>query len=80
MIGASPVLEPATRSFIAGLDLINLNDGIAARAVEIRREHRIRLPDAIIWTTADVGSKLLVTRNAKDCPSGAPGVRIPYIL
>jgi predicted nucleic acid-binding protein len=40
----------------------------------------MRLPDAIIWASADVHSMLLVTRNTKDFPADLPGIRIPYML
>lgn len=41
---------------------------------------RIRLPDAIIWATADVGGLLLVTRNTRDFDASNPGICIPYTL
>ena len=31
-----------------------------------------------IWATAQVHSMLLVSRNTKDFPADAPGVRVPY--
>lgn len=52
--------------------------GIAERAVAIRREHRMRLPDAIIWASAQSQGALLVTRNSNDFPPEEPGVRVPY--
>jgi predicted nucleic acid-binding protein len=55
-----------------------LDIDIANRAVEIRKEKRVRLPDAIVWTTAQVHSLLLVSRNTKDFPADEPGVRVPY--
>jgi len=39
---------------------------------------RVRLPDAIIWATAQVHGLLLVTRNVRDFPQGEPGVSVPY--
>ena len=42
------------------------------------RDHRLRLPDAIIWATARVAGAVLVTRNTKDVPAGDPAVRVPY--
>jgi predicted nucleic acid-binding protein len=61
-------------------DVIDLDRAIAERAVLIRREKRVRLPDAIIWATAQVHSLLLVSRNTKDFPEDDPGVRVPYRL
>lgn len=47
-------------------------------AVQLRREHRIRLPDAIIWATAKAYGAVLVTRNTKDFDSAQDGIRVPY--
>jgi hypothetical protein len=38
----------------------------------------MRLPDAIIWASAKSENALLVSRNSKDFPADAPGVRMPY--
>ena len=51
---------------------------VTEQAVALRREHRIRLPDAIIWATARASGALLVTRNTKDFPANDPGIRVPY--
>jgi predicted nucleic acid-binding protein len=40
----------------------------------------IKLPDAIIWATAQVNAMLLVTRNTRDFTVGDPGIRMPYRL
>jgi predicted nucleic acid-binding protein len=53
---------------------------IAREAVEIRRGHRIRLPDAIVWASARSEAAVLITRNTKDFPKGESGIRIPYSL
>lgn len=39
---------------------------VAETAVQLRREYRVRLPDAIIWVTAKTRTAVLVTRNTKD--------------
>jgi predicted nucleic acid-binding protein len=44
----------------------------------MRRTHRLRLPDAIIWASARANSALLVTRNTKVFPATEPDVRRPY--
>jgi len=48
--------------------------------VMIRQQRRIRLPDAIVWASAQQHSLLLVSRNTKDFPASEPGVRVPYKL
>ena len=80
MVGASPDLEAATRSFLSDFTVVAVDEPIAERAVSLRRDHRIKLPDAVIWATAQVHALLLVTRNTKDLPQGDPGVRAPYRL
>ena len=80
MVGVDQDLEAPTRSFLNGFDLVDVDQRIAERAVSLRRDHRIKLPDAIIWATAQVHAMLLVTRNIKDFPADDPGVRAPYKL
>lgn len=78
MVGADASVEAATRAFLSAFETIGVDAEIAERAVAIRRERRMRLPDAIIKATADVAGALLVTRNSRDFPADMPGVRIPY--
>ncbi len=80
MAGARPDNEQGTRRFLNRFARIDLSDAIAEQAAAIRRERRIKLPDAIIWATAACESLMLVTRNSKDFPADEPWVRIPYAL
>ena len=80
MVGASEESQSNTRAFLAGFARIELDDAVAQRAVDLRRKHRIKLPDAIVWASAQAQGRLLVTRNTKDFPADDPGVRIPYGL
>ena len=80
MVGANADLVEPTRLFLEGFNVIALNDEIAHRAVALRRAHRIKLPDAVIWGTAQTARRLLVTRNVRDFPPNDPGVREPYAL
>ena len=80
MIGAEPAAAAGTRSFLDSFDVILVDGPIAEGAVAIRKKHRIKLPDAIIWASAEANSMVLVTRNSKDFPELSPGVRIPYKL
>lgn len=80
MIGADADLVEPTRRFLEGFEVIQLDDEIANHAVELRRAHRIKSPDAVIWATAQVAERLLVTRNTKDFPIDDPGIREPYTL
>ena len=80
LVGAPRDVENATRAFLDGFAMIALDDRVAERAVSLRRRHGVKLPDAIIWASADVNSLLLVTRNTKDIGDDLPGVRVPYRL
>ncbi|GLQ58135.1 type II toxin-antitoxin system VapC family toxin [Devosia nitrariae] len=80
LVGARADVEAATHEFLSGFDIVPLDDSVAGRAVELRRDYRLKLPDAVIWASADVHSMLLVTRDSKDFPVDAPGIRVPYFL
>jgi predicted nucleic acid-binding protein len=80
MVGAAAELESPTRDFLSGFEIIGLDGRIAARAVDLRRRYRIKLPDAVIWASAQDRAMLLVTRNTKDFPAEDPSVRAPYAL
>jgi predicted nucleic acid-binding protein len=78
LVGTTADDEAAIRRWLSSFHVIGLNGEIASRAVEIRKQRRIRLPDAIVWASADINSMLLVSRNTKDFPADEPGVRVPY--
>jgi predicted nucleic acid-binding protein len=59
-------------------EMIELNEGVAREAITLRRQHRLKLPDAIIWASAKLRENLLVTRNSRDFPIDYPGIRVPY--
>lgn len=61
-------------------EIIPLDLAVAETAVQLRREYRLRLPDAIIWATARVNDAALVTRNTKDFKPDWDGIRLPYAL
>jgi len=78
MVGASEDEAPVVGQFLNRFTQISIDAEVASATVAIRREHRIRLPDAIIWASARHAGVLLVTRNSRDFPLDYPGVRIPY--
>ena len=78
MVGTQAAAEHGTREFLDGFVLIGLDEAVAERAVALRRQHRLKLPDAIVWASAQVQAMLLVTRDTNGFPAGDPGVRIPY--
>jgi predicted nucleic acid-binding protein len=76
--GAPPASEHATRAFLDGFRLIEIDHAVAERAVALRRTRRLKLPDAIVWASAQTHGMLLVTRDIKGFPPDDPGVRMPY--
>ncbi len=70
--------ESEIREFLRRFHVYPVDEGVAERAVDLRRKNKIRLPDAIIWATAQHLGLLLVTRNTRDFPNNHPGIRVPY--
>jgi hypothetical protein len=70
--------EDVVEMFLRDFQVVDVTRRVARDAVALRRAHRIRLPDAIVWASARTESALLVTRNTKDFPAAEPGIRIPY--
>jgi predicted nucleic acid-binding protein len=52
--------------FIAISHIFDFNEPIILKSIEIRKNYRIKLPDAIIASTAIVNKLTLVTRNTSD--------------
>ena len=80
MVGAQGGDEPTVRGFLARFRCVGVDAEIAERAVVIRRNLRLKLPDAIVRATAARESALLITRNTKDFGADDPGVHMPYRL
>lgn len=56
----------AIQGFIGDALVIELERPIKLKTADIRRQHKIKLPDAIIAATALVYELTLITRNTKD--------------
>jgi predicted nucleic acid-binding protein len=80
MVGAPDDAEQETKDFLAGFPLVAVDQDIATLAASLRRAHRIKLPDAIVWASARPRGLLLVTRDSKAFPTDDPGVRVPYAV
>ena len=78
MLGVTPETETVIRSFLNSFINLPIDERVANTAVIIRKKHRVKLPDAIVWATAQVNGRILVTRNTKDFSDDVPGIRIPY--
>jgi predicted nucleic acid-binding protein len=70
--------EDIRRGFLAHFRVVPLTPDVAEEAVRLRHQHRLKLPDAIIWASALNENCLLVSRNTKDFPSNQAGIRFPY--
>ena len=55
-----------TESFIQSSTIFALTDDIVDKTIELRKAHKIKLPDAIIAATALVHDLILISRNDKD--------------
>ena len=80
MVGTSDAEQDTIRSFLRRFHQVEIDADVAEIAVGIRQAYKMRLPDAIIWASAQKESALLVSRNTKDFPVDAPGIRIPYTV
>ncbi len=80
MAGTTAHTEKVARAFLQTFDLLEIDAKVAEQAVILRKTRRIKLPDAIIWATAQVDQCLLVSRNTRDFDSQDPGVRVPYAI
>jgi predicted nucleic acid-binding protein len=69
----------AVETLLATCDLVSVDAEVARQAGSLRRAHRLRLPDALVWATARVRGHLLVTRD-EGFPADTPEIRHPYRL
>jgi hypothetical protein len=80
LAGATDDNEDDARTFLLNFRPVPLMPEVAERAIAIRRANKIKLPDAIIQATAEVEGRVLITRNTRDFPASAAGIRVPYVL
>ena len=79
LAGADDAEEEAVmREFLSRFKVQPVEKAVAERAIKIRRQHKLKLPDAIIWATAKELGRILVTRNTKDFSEKDAGIRVPY--
>jgi predicted nucleic acid-binding protein len=79
LAGADDAEEEAVmREFLSRFKIQPVEKAVAERAIKIRRQQKLKLPDAIIWATARELGRILVTRNTKDFSEKDAGIRVPY--
>lgn len=74
--GISPVAEQRIRRFLADVFVIPINIPIEEQAIRLRREQRLKLPDAIIASTAIVQGAVFITSDKKLIESMPPGIQV----
>lgn len=72
--------EHLVRAFLAGFRVLEVDEHVAEEAVSLRARRRLRLPDALILSTARRQGCLLLTRNTRDFSPQWPEIREPYRL
>ncbi len=79
MAGTNEKTEKMTRNWLQSIfTILTLDEEISDQSVNIRKLHRIKLPDAIIYATAQNTGRLLISRNTKDFSPEDPMIRVPY--
>jgi hypothetical protein len=76
----TPEQRAAVDVLLGTMTRVELSDAIARRAVELRQNLRLKLPDAVVLASAEVEGCILVSRNTRDFPHGDPRVRFPYVI
>lgn len=80
MAGTEPDDEQATVLFLGTFVNLPITVAIARQAVKVRRQKKLKLPDAIILATAQVEKRILVTRNTRDFKDDGVSIATPYKL
>ena len=80
LVGCQPHEAQVVQRWLEGFDRIAVDACVAEAAVSLRREHTLKLPDAIILASAKCSGLVLATRNTKDFPLRLGDVLHPYEL
>ena len=70
--------EAIIRSFLSSFQIEPLTEEIAEATITLRKKHRLKTPDAIVYATAQNEECLLISRNTKDFKNEWPDIRVPY--
>lgn len=77
--GISKAEETRIKEFLASIQVLLLDPQIETRAIAIRREYNLKLPDAIILATALDNNCVLVTNDLDLNAKRIPGSRIEIL-
>ena len=78
MAGTTEADKKPIRAFLRTFRVLPVTQDVAEQSFILRRQRKIKLPDAIILATAQVNDRILLTRNTRDFPAEEPGISIPY--
>jgi hypothetical protein len=70
--------QDRVESLLAFFEMIELDEAVSRRAIELRKQYRLKVPDAIVLASAKLGDSILVTRDVDGFPTDDPGIRVPY--
>ena len=80
MSGVPDDAASETEEFLRLFAMSEIDEEIGRRTAAIRHQRKsIKIPDAVIYASAQVTGRILVTRNVKDFPANMPGIRVPYL-
>src|SRR3546814_20879043 len=79
MSAADPASVKAVEAFLGCFQIEEIGDAVARRAAALRAARKgLTLADAFVLATAQLGGRILVTRNIKVVPASMPGIHAPY--
>jgi predicted nucleic acid-binding protein len=80
LVGCREGETEVVRTWLEAFPRLPLDEAIASTTVQLRQQHGLKLPDAIILATAHCAPLPLASRNSRDCPLTLAGVLHPYAL
>lgn len=78
LVGVPDTHVETVKTFLSQFEIVGVDTDISERAIEIRKTHKLKLPDALVLATANAISAILVTRNTKDFDPSSPFIHEPY--
>jgi len=72
--------EELFKEFLKTFRIAKISQTVADLSVSIRKQYKIKIPDAIIYASAQSLSAPIITRNIKDFKPHWNGVIVPYEL
>ncbi len=79
MVGVNDMVnQELVKDFFLRFHIVNIDQKISEITVSLRKQHKIKLPDALIWASAKAHNATLITRNTKDFSEKEPDIYYPY--